>query len=182
MAARVFLRSVRRLLVRASIVPSSPIIVILVKEALSSSETLVLTGTTRCKIPEDGILHSHLREYLKSYIALTGWTLYWRCNMSPAKYELSFLSQKTTFFVVSAVKTSNLTDTTSLRLCNVYRASNDALRSLESQSSPDRLYGQWAPRPVKHRAVRNTPTEVTSLLLHAGNPRLTRALSHSLWS
>jgi hypothetical protein len=26
-------------------------------------------------IPEDGILHSHLRENLKSYIALTGWTL-----------------------------------------------------------------------------------------------------------
>jgi hypothetical protein len=26
-------------------------------------------------IPEDGILHSDLREYLKSYIALTGWTL-----------------------------------------------------------------------------------------------------------
>jgi hypothetical protein len=26
-------------------------------------------------IPEDGILHSHRREHLKSYIALTGWTL-----------------------------------------------------------------------------------------------------------
>jgi hypothetical protein len=26
-------------------------------------------------IPEDGILHSHRREGLKSYIALTGWTL-----------------------------------------------------------------------------------------------------------
>jgi hypothetical protein len=26
-------------------------------------------------IPEDDILHSHLRENLKSYIALTGWTL-----------------------------------------------------------------------------------------------------------
>jgi hypothetical protein len=26
-------------------------------------------------IPEDGILHSHRRENLKSYIALTGWTL-----------------------------------------------------------------------------------------------------------
>jgi hypothetical protein len=26
-------------------------------------------------IPEDGILNSHRRENLKSYIALTGWTL-----------------------------------------------------------------------------------------------------------
>jgi hypothetical protein len=26
-------------------------------------------------IPEDGILHSHRRENLKSYKALTGWTL-----------------------------------------------------------------------------------------------------------
>jgi hypothetical protein len=26
-------------------------------------------------VPEDAILHSHGRENLKSYIALTGWTL-----------------------------------------------------------------------------------------------------------
>jgi hypothetical protein len=26
-------------------------------------------------IPEDDVLHSHRRENLKSYIALTGWTL-----------------------------------------------------------------------------------------------------------
>jgi hypothetical protein len=39
-------------------------------------------------IPEDGILHSHHRENLKSYIALTGWTLLRRCNVSPVKYEL----------------------------------------------------------------------------------------------
>jgi hypothetical protein len=26
-------------------------------------------------IPEDGILHSHRRQNLKSYIALTGWDL-----------------------------------------------------------------------------------------------------------
>jgi hypothetical protein len=40
-------------------------------------------------IPEDDILHSHRRENLKSYIALTGWTLEWR-NVSPVKYELGF--------------------------------------------------------------------------------------------
>jgi hypothetical protein len=35
----------------------------------------VLTSATRRNIPEDGILHSHRRGNLKSYIALTGWTL-----------------------------------------------------------------------------------------------------------
>jgi hypothetical protein len=58
-----------------SFFPTTLILFTLLMEAIDSSETSILTRATRRHIPEDNIFHSHGRENLKSYLALTGWTL-----------------------------------------------------------------------------------------------------------
>jgi hypothetical protein len=54
-----------RLLVNANVVPSPPILVTLMMEALRSSETTVVMRATWRNIREDGILHSYHRENIK---------------------------------------------------------------------------------------------------------------------
>jgi hypothetical protein len=77
---RIFLRRVPKLLVTANVLPISPIVLSLITEAIRSSDTSVLTRSTRHNIPEDDILHRHRRENVKSYRKL----LFIKSELAPA--------------------------------------------------------------------------------------------------
>jgi hypothetical protein len=91
---KLFLRSVRRLLVAANVVPSSPILVTLIMEELCSSETSVLTRATRHNIPEDGIL-CLIGVYTVSCHVTPPWTIF---ISDYDRWENSFLKKQLSAF------------------------------------------------------------------------------------
>jgi hypothetical protein len=70
---------IKKVLVAASVVPSSPIFVILMKEELGTSETSVLTRATRHNNPEDTILRLMYMFVVKYYKVLIHDTEDLRC-------------------------------------------------------------------------------------------------------
>jgi hypothetical protein len=78
LALFVFLRSVRRLLVTVNVVSSSPILITLMMEALSTSETSVLTRATRRKVPEEAILCGNKASDSVKFWQVLEWSHNWR--------------------------------------------------------------------------------------------------------
>jgi hypothetical protein len=64
-----------QLVVTVNVVPILLILSTLMIEEIRSSETSVFRRSTLRHIQENGIIHCHRHENLKSYVELTGWVL-----------------------------------------------------------------------------------------------------------
>jgi hypothetical protein len=77
-----------------------------------------------CRIPKGGILHSHCRENLKSYITLTGWDLYRIRNVSPVKYELGYYVPADDILHTSDSTDRSVPQITDRQMIPLYRMAN----------------------------------------------------------
>jgi hypothetical protein len=112
-----------QLLVTANVFPSSRILFTLIMEAILSSETSVLTRSTRRYILEDGILHSHRRENLK----FDNW-LYDEMNhvslLNPSTPWASLTELRRLFYAYSHTTPINLM----LKIKNIHSSNRPQLR------------------------------------------------------
>jgi hypothetical protein len=125
------LRSVCRLVVFVTVVPSSPILVTLMMEVTGSSETPALTTATRLNIPEDGILHSYRRGNIKSYKTKNHWVSDWN---TPSLEPLNS-TQRTNYYLPNRVALTTPLISSS-EICPIgtpISSSNTSKRNLESR-------------------------------------------------
>jgi hypothetical protein len=99
-------------------VTSSPILVTLMKEALSSSETSVFTRATRRNIPEHTILHSHRSENLKSYMCLLDFNSIFKYTHSIWAYISSHYAKRRSNYAYLPNIITPDNNTEYFRLCN----------------------------------------------------------------
>jgi hypothetical protein len=73
-------------------------------EAVCSSETSVITWSTRCHIPEDGFLRSHRREKPQILRNINRLDSVVEMQCVSSEIRTGFYIPETTFFIVTAVK------------------------------------------------------------------------------